>query len=316
MKYLFSIILLGLAFLSPDIAQAANRFAVCSTACTWDNTSTAMWCATDTQCTGASAPVAGDDVIFNGNTCVGGTTCTITTFAGTISAATITWGACTASTTGCIIAANTNNTNFTISSGGGTAFNGSGTGTRTWTAGSGTYALTSTNANGCFNMQTTTNGTGSTFNNATWTCSGATSNGRAWHTGGFSFGPTTFNTNSSGGFLTVTGAATFSSLTIGAPQYVTFGNSVTVTISGALAISGGSSTAITTIKSNDDNIAATLSLGTAQALSWMALRAITTSGGNALTGTNCFDLGRNTLASSGTCTVPSAGGGGGRIIGG
>src|SRR6185312_14968270 len=115
MNRLFGLLLLALAFLaSAAPAEAANRFAVCSTTCTWDNTSTAMWSTTSGGATGASAPTASDAVIIDAATCVGGTTCTITTFAGTISVQNITWGACTASTTGCIVKADTNNTNFTI----------------------------------------------------------------------------------------------------------------------------------------------------------------------------------------------------------
>jgi hypothetical protein len=317
MRKLFGLFLLALAFLAPDLAQAASRFAICATTCTWDNSSTAMWSASSGGATGASAPVAGDDVTFDANTCTGGTTCTVTTFAGTISAATITWGACTASTTGCIIDASVNNTNFTLSSNGGTTFNGSGTGTRQWKAGTGTYALTSTNANGCFNMGTTTNSTGTVLSGATWSCSGATTSGRDWNGGGLSFGPTTFNTNSSNGTMRIVGANTFASLTIGAPYYMTFGNGFTQTLTTGLTISGGSSSAIVVLSSSDNNQAATLSLGSAISPSWVALRQITTSGGNALTATNCFDLKGNTLASSGSCTAPTGGGGGGgRIIGG
>jgi hypothetical protein len=83
-------------------------------------------------------------------------------------------GACTASTTGCIIDASVNNTNFTIDdAGGGNAglFNGSGIGTRAWKAGTGTYNLTATSASLFIEMSTTTNDT-SVFSGATWNLSG------------------------------------------------------------------------------------------------------------------------------------------------
>lgn len=318
MKKLFGLALLALAFLAPDLAQAAQRFAVCTTTCTWDNTSTAMWSTSSGGATGASAPVAGDDVILDAATCVGGTTCTITTFAGTITANSITWGACTASTTGCIIAANTNNTNFTLSIGGGsTAFNGSGTGTRNWNAGTGTYALAQTGAGSCINMGTTTNGT-FTFSSATWSCSGNSSgNARSWNGGGLSYGPTTFNADSSIGSLFVSGANTFSTLSINGPIQIVFSNGVTQTVTGALTLTGSSSSSVVALSSNDgnQNATATISLGAASSGTWTSLRAIVTSGASALTATNCFNLGRNTLANGGSCTGPASGGGG-RIIGG
>lgn len=318
MKKLFGLFLLAAAWLVPVPADAAIRYAVCTTTCTWDNSSTAMWSATSGGSTGASAPVAGDVVNFDAATCVGGTTCTITTFAGTISAQQIVWGACTASTTGCIIDASVNNTNFTLSATGGSTgtFNGSGTGTRKWLAGTGTYSITDTSGSPLFTMATTTNDQGSVFSGATWSFSGTTTNGRSINGGGFSFGPTTINANTSRGSVTITGNNTWASMTVAAPTYLILGNGNTQTITGSLSVSGGSSSAFSMIVSNNSDSVATISLGSASAASWLSLRSITTSGAAALTGTNCFDLGRLTLANSGTCSAPSGSGGGGRIIGG
>jgi hypothetical protein len=318
MNKLFGLFLLALAFLAPDLAQAAARFAVCTTTCTWDNTSTAMWSTTSGGGTGASAPVAGDDVTLDAATCVGGTTCTITTFAGTISFGTVTWGACTASTTGCIIEAGTNNTNFTVSSGSGGAFNGSGTGTRKWNAGTGTYTLSNSNANSPLNMQTVTNDT-SVFSAATWVIGGTfgVNSNQSMQLGGKSYGPFTMSGNSSRGPRTIVGANTYASMTIGAPNFINFANSTTQTITGALTITGSSSSNPVSLTSNFTETVATLSLGAASSGDWVTLRAITTSGAAAFTGTNCLNLGLNTLANAGTCTAPSGGGGGGgRIIGG
>src|SRR5258708_36798458 len=83
------------------VASAANRFAVCTTTCTWDGASTAMWSTSSGGATGASVPGASDPVIFDGSTCVGGTTCT-TTVNTNPTIASLTMGSCTASTTGCI----------------------------------------------------------------------------------------------------------------------------------------------------------------------------------------------------------------------
>ena len=314
MKKLFGLALLALASLAPDLAQAASRFAVCTTTCTWDNTSTAMWSASSGGATGASAPTSSDTVTIDAATCVGGTTCTITTFSGTISVQAITWGACTASTTGCIIDASANNTNFTISGGSVTGFSGTGTGTRKWLAGTGTYAITNSSANGCFSMATTTNDQGSTFSGATWSCSGATTSQRTWAGGGFSFGPTTWNANSSGGTTFLTGANTWSSLTVNGPLYVI--QSGTQTVTNALTLSGTSSTAAVAWMATAADTPQTISLGAASTAAWLTIRAVTTSGAAALTGTNCIDLGRNTFANGGSCSGPTGGSGGGRIIGG
>ena len=312
-RYLF--ILASLAFVALSIpADAANRWAVCNTACASGNTSTAMWSSVGSGgATGASAPTSADAVIIDGGTCVGGTTCTITTFAGTISAQTITWGACTASTTGCIIDASVNNTSFTLGGSSGYTFSGTGTGTRKWLAGTGTYALTHAGANGCFTMATTTSDQGSVFSGATWSCSGATTSTRTWAGGGFTFGPTTFNGNSSNGSTFISGANTFSSLTINSPAWLSIGANQTIT--NALTATGSSSSSMVTMIGIGVDTPATISLGAASTATWLVLRSITTSGAAALNATNCTDLGRNTLANSGTCSAPAPTGGA-HIIGG
>ena len=133
-RFLLSLIAFGFLAVVSAPAEAANRYAVCSTTCTWDNSSTAMWCATDTGCTGATAPTSADDVFLNTNTCVGGTTCTITVNAN-LSINSLTMGTCTASTTGCILDFATNNNNITIAGG----MSATGTGTRTLNMGNGVW---------------------------------------------------------------------------------------------------------------------------------------------------------------------------------
>lgn len=315
MNKLFGLFLLAVAFLAPVGAEAANRFAVCTTTCTWDNSSTAMWSTASGGATGASAPTSADAVIIDAATCVGGTTCTITTFAGIISAQTITWGACTASTTGCIIDASANNTNFTISSAGADAFSGTGTGTRKWLGGTGTYALTNSGTNDCIDMSTTTNDQGSVFSGATWSCSGTSSSAtRNWNGGGFSYGPTTFNANTSRGALGIGGSNTFASLTINGPQQIIVGANQTIT--GALTLTGVSNSQPVQFNSNSLSTARTISIGSASTGTWASLRDITTSGAAALTVSNCFDNGNVTLANGGACNTPAGGAAGGKIIGG
>lgn len=316
MNKLFGLLLLALAFL-PGGAEAAARFAVCATTCTWDNTSTAMWSTTSGGATGASAPTSADTVTLDANTCVGGTTCTITTFSGTISVQTITWGACTASTTGCIIDASVNNTNFTLSTSAGVTgvFNGSGTGTRQWKAGTGTYNISVTSTSLLIEMSTVTNDT-SVFSGATWNLTAtASAAGTDVAGGGKSYGPFTINANTLGGQTQFSGANTFASFTAVGPVNLIFNNSITQTVTGAVTFTGSSSTAAVDVRSNSAT-PFTMSIGSASTGTWVALRSITTSGAAALSATNCYNLGRVTLANSGTCTGPSVGGGGGRIIGG
>jgi hypothetical protein len=111
------------------------------------------------------------------------------------------------------------------------------------------------------------------------------------------------------------GQNTFASLTIAAPNYIFVGGSQTIT--GALAFSGTSSTAVVFLNGNVVDQTYTFSLGAPVSASWVVLRGLVTSGGNPLTATNCINLGQLTLASGGSCTGPVVGGScPGRIIGG
>ncbi len=131
--------------------DAANRFAVCVTTCTWDASSTTMWSTTSGGATGASVPGTSDSVVFDAATCVGGVTCT-TTVNTNFTIQTLTMGACTASTTGCILDFSINNNSPTFNTSG---VNISGTGTRTLKMGSGTFSITGTS--GVWNAITVTN---------------------------------------------------------------------------------------------------------------------------------------------------------------
>ena len=134
-RFIFSLLFL---LCTVTLADAANRFAVCATTCTWDGASTAMWSTTTGGATGASVPGSADAVILDGATCVGGTTCTITvnTSPNILS---LTMGACTASTSGCILDFSVNNNNLAA-----TTISLTGTGTRTLKMGSGTWTITGT----------------------------------------------------------------------------------------------------------------------------------------------------------------------------
>lgn len=298
-------VLLALAFLAPVSAEAAARFGVCSTTCTWDNTSTAMWSTTSGGATGASAPTSADDVTFDANTCVGGTTCTITTFAGTIAVGTVTMGACTASTAGCVLDASANGTNFTIS--GGNGFNASGTGTRTINMGAGTWSITA--AQGIWTLTTVTNLTFNA-NSSTIAFTSASVTQTRFLGGGRTYNIVTFVGGASSS-ISITGANTFSTVTIGAPSRISFPNSVTNTITNFTNISAASGTAAVLVESDNPLFGvATISSANNWTCDFCGFQAMTFSGGGTFAGTNSFNFGRNTGI---TITAPS---GGGRIIGG
>lgn len=311
MKKLFGLFLLSLAFFAPDLAHAANRFAVCTTTCTWDSASTAMWSTSTGGATGASVPGASDAVIFDAATCVGGVTCTITADA-TISGSTyqsITAGACTASTTGCVLNFNTNNPNMTFTS----SVSFSGAGTRTINMGSGTWTLSGTTFNPAEFDCTTTTGLTATFQNASIVYSG-NSVLRAFNGGGQTYGSLTINNNSTKGMISFSGANTHASITVGSGNTLLFPQGTTTTISGALNTTGTSSAPSGAQSSGPTTNAATLSVGSASAWDWVSVLRITKAGAGSIAATNALDLGGNTLTS---ISAPSGGGsGGGRIIGG
>jgi len=305
MNKLFGLFLLALAFLTPDLVQAANRFAVCTTTCTWDNSSTAMWSTTTGGATGASAPSSVDDVILDAATCVGGTTCTITTFAGTISVNSLTQSACTASTAGCILDGSANNTNFTISGNAGYVNNGSGT--RTLNMGSGTWALSSNTTQWSVVASMTLNAGTSTL-----AFTGASATGRTVDGGGKTYSTITVSAIGTGiGQFQINNSNTIGTLTITAPNRISIQNGTTQTITTLTNVSGTSSNPVL-VTGNSSFGVGTISSANNWTCNWCAITMMTFSGGGTFSATNSFDLKGNTGI---TITAPS-GGGGGRIIGG
>src|SRR6266576_3994950 len=113
MKLILAAIFLLLSLCSAD---AANRFAVCTTTCTWDGASTAMWSTTSGGATGASVPGSADAVVIDNASCIGGTTCTITVNTN-FNVLSLSITGCNASTTGCILDFSVNNNTVTIQTG-------------------------------------------------------------------------------------------------------------------------------------------------------------------------------------------------------
>jgi hypothetical protein len=284
-----------LTLAAPLAAHAANRFAVCTTTCDWTAASTAMWSTTTGGATGASVPGSGDVAIFDAATCVGGTTCTITVNHATNSVSGLTFNACTASTTGCILDFSVNNQNLATGN-----IDASGSGTRTLKFGTGTFSITSSGgspflANGT-NLTLTPSTATLNFTGASGTFNMGTS--ITWGTVNFKGA----NTN----VKTMTGT-TFTIGTLGIDAdagglHVAGGTSFTVT--NALAIAGNSTrqplifcTSTTTC---------TWNVASGSTLAYVAIMR-TTFAGNAVVATNSFDLGGNNMA-GGSITFPTGGG--------
>lgn len=302
------LIAFALLFVGLVPAEAASRFAVCAVTCTWDGSSTVMWSATTGGTTGASVPGASDTVTFDANTCVGGVTCT-TTVNTNFSIISLTTGACTASTTGCVIDFSANNNSPTVQT-----VSVTGTGTRSLNCGTGTWTFTGTSG---------TVWTAATSTNMTFTCASApftftatTASARTFSGGGLSYNVVTVSTNSSRGTFVVSGGNTFSNLALAAGTSVTFGNS-TVTITNAVTWTGTAALPIMVIGQNGGSfgVAITFSLGAAGTCSWCMLGGLGATGAGSLNANNSFNVaGPNT--GSITITAPSASGGGGALIGG
>lgn len=311
MRKLFGLFVLALAFL-PSEVWAAPRFAVCTTTCTWDNSSTAMWSATSGGATGASAPTSADTVTLDAATCVGGTTCTITTFAGTISILSLTMSACTASTAGCILEASTNNTNFVLSNSVSSYVN-TGSGTRTLNMGTGTWTLSGNEASWNIVASATLSAASSTI---AFTTTTGTINARSFTGAGKTYGTVTISSPSVGGVFNFGGANTIGTLTISAPNRIFFPQGTTTTVTNLTNISGSSSAQTLFGTSNVSFGTTTISSANNFTCDWCGFNLVAFSGGGTFTGSNSFSFGGGN--SGITITAPSGGGGGGggRIIGG
>jgi hypothetical protein len=309
MKSLLRLGLVALGLLMATQAEAANRFAICSTTCNWNTT--ASWSTTSGGGTGASVPSTSDNATFDASTCVGGTTCTMTIDA-PVTIVTLTMSACTATTTGCIIDNSVNNEPFTLSG----VLTSTGSGTRTLKCGSATWKFTGSN--------TPVNWAGAT--NFTDTCSSAI----------FSFQPTSITTvvaispqTSDTGFPTVdleapsaggqaypfqisiSTAATIAGLTmVNSPQLV-LTSSTTLTITNAPALTGTLAAPVTILAntpSSGTQTTVNITTGTFTC-SYCAFGGINL--GVSTSFANSWNLYRNTNVN---VTAPSGGGGGGACI--
>ncbi len=295
------------ALLFAGSAEAANRFWVGGTG-TWDASDTTHWASTSGGAGGASVPVAGDTVTFDGSS--GGGTVTVNhaslnIFSLTMSAFTGTLD----------FAANDNNITLTST---GNAFSSTGSGTRTLNMGDGTWTISAAYAiwsvNGSTNF--TLNANGSTLLFSSTAPSGRQIDLITTGTGNVGTGTlnaVTLAAASSPGstrFFINSGTATIGTLSVGAGNTIQIPISMTLAVTSAMTWTGTASLPIGILASTVQ-ASATLSSANNLTCIYCAMSRITFSGGGAATATNSFDLGNN---SGITITAPAAGGA--RVIGG
>jgi hypothetical protein len=268
-----------------------------------------MWSTSTGGATGASVPGSGDAVILDAATCVGGTTCTITVNTNP-TVQNITMGACTASTTGCVLDFSANNNNVQVQQ-----FNCTGTGTRRLNMGNGTWTLTGGGLTTVWDCATTTNLTfnanGSTL---AFSATGASTN-RTWNTGGLTYNSVTVAEGTPARQFTVFGSGvTVATLAITGPITFNINGGHTLNVTNAFSLAGTPGTGGFLLKSSSTTTATISVPSGSVSFSWLAINAIAFTGGATFTATNSFDLNGNTgISISGT---PTSGGGGGKIIGG
>lgn len=263
----------------------ASRFWVGGTG-TWDSSTTTHWAASTGGAGSQSVPGSADSVTFDGSS--GGGTVTLN-FGGAITIQSITMGAFTGTWDNSV-----NNNDMALSAVGG--FQGTGTGTRTINLGTATYTLSASNAQWFFSTTLNLTYTGSAANIVFTGSSGA----RLFTGGGLSHGNVTFGASSGAGIVQVGSSNTLASLNIAAPNYVTFAQGSTTTITGAFNWSGSSSSQIG-IVSNSPGGAASFAAASSSVASWCAFRDINFTTGSPVASSS-FDLGNN---SGITITPPS-----------
>lgn len=263
---------------------------------TWDLSTQTHWSGTSGGPTTASAPGSADTVTFDGSS--GGGTVT-PSYGGTGTFQSITGGAFTGT-----VDWSTNNNSVSLGLASGTALNLGGTATRTFKLGGGTWTFSGTGA-----LISLFNNSGMTFNGSSaalsFTAVSSAVRSLALTGAPYTFASLTVAANSSGGQFTVNNnTVTFTTVSIGAPNYILWPAAVT-TITNALSITGTSSGPVG-FASGTGGTQATISSANNGALAWAGLHDMKFQGGGTFTAANSFDLGNN---SGITITAPSAGGG-------
>lgn len=271
----------------------ANRFWVGGTG-TWDNSTTTHWSASTGGAGGASVPVAGDVVLFDGAS-GGGTVSVNAAINAGNSLASIDMTAFTGT-----LDFSSGNPTITLT---GNGFQITGTSSRVLTLGSSTIILTGTNA-AVWNATTIT---GLTFNAGTSNIvfqpgilgGGINVNVGTLTYATMTFGPVNFATT----IAVQNNGATFTTLSISGPIILQLPN---LTITNAVNWAGTAANLIT-VRNTLAGTASTVTLSAAGGTaSWLAIGGITFAT-NSLTASNSFNLSNVTNA---TITNPSVGGGG------
>lgn len=191
-----------------------------------------------------------------------------------------------------------------------TAFNGSGSATRTLKLGNGTWTIsdTSTNGNILWNMGTTT---GLTFDAGLSVLSftgdaaivGGNTVTRLFSGGGLTYSTVQVSAQSKQGRFQLSGANTIASLTVAGRNDIVLAATQTIT---TLSLNG-TSTGLINVGSSTEGTARTLSVASnPPTMSYCAIRDINFSGGASFVANNSFDMGHN---SGITINGPAAGGG-------
>jgi len=273
----------------------ASRFWVGGTG-TWDSSTTTNWAASTGGGGGQSVPGSGDTVTFDGNS--GGGTVTVNT---TVTISSLAMGAFTGTLD---FSANNNNVNIGTVTPAVTALNYSGTGTRTFNMGNGTWTLDCTSAG---TLISGTNLTNMTFaaGSSTIVCASHANVNRTINSG-VTFNNLTMNAAASSG-LTLNGTPTFSGTVVLNGQCVL--NLSTGATIGTLSVSSSASDPVL-FKTNAQGTQQTITLTNSFSGSYCAFIDTKFSGGTN-TASNSFDLGNN---SGITITGPSGGGGSSQML--
>ena len=302
MNMLRSLFVFAALLLSTVSVDAANRFAVCTVTCTWNDTAT--WSTTSGGGTGASVPGSGDAAILDAATCVGGVTCTLTVDA-TVTVQSITMDLCTASTTGCILDFSANNNNVTLS----VSFSSTGTGTRTLNMGNGTWLIQGSN-NNTWNYTTATNLThNSNSSTLSFIPSTATPTGQInFQSGGKSFNVVTHSGVTNAATFFIAGGPTIATLQFTAPGNIIFASAVATTVTNAFTWTGTSTNQFF-IASDSNNTSASVGAAANSSITWAGIRRMTFTGNTVLAPDSL-----NLHSNSGVTITPPTGAA--RIIGG
>ena len=209
-----------------------------------------------------------------------------------------------------IFDASVNNVAVTVST-----FNSPNGSARTIRMGSGTWSITQdSSTNDSWNVGTTATLTAGASTLAFTAASPLTS--VKFVTGGLSYNVVTADIGSRYPLQFSGTGATIATLNLGASiRAITLNSNDTYTITNALNWAGSSTQPVLIYRSTAFSIP-TLAIASGSTTSWVSFAGVTFTGsGTKLVATNCLDFGGNVF-NSGTCTAPSAGGGGGHIIGG